>query len=232
MKELLQFQTQLNITFSPKQLEQFELYYKTLEEWTTHTNLTAIKEKDAVILKHFVDSLTCLAYIPEKTKTLIDVGSGAGFPGMIIAIMRPDISVSLLDSVGKKIDFLNDVAKRLDLKNVKALHGRAEDAVTKGGLREKFDVVTARAVAFLPTLLEYTLPLTKIDGVCLFQKLNSEEEINKGENALKILGGNMDSINPIEITGLENHSILLIKKFFSTPTEYPRETSLLLKKPL
>jgi 16S rRNA (guanine527-N7)-methyltransferase len=207
---------------------QFDLLLSLLLEWNKSINLTGITEPSEVVSKHFLDSLTVLEYIPATAKTLIDVGSGAGFPGLPIAITRPDIKVTLLESIAKKVNFLEECIDKLNLENVESMVGRAEDAARLPELREQFDVATARAVAHLSVLAEYTLPFLKIGGVFIAQKKAGDEEITTAASALQILGGEIVSQKNID----ETKQIIVIKKVKSTPEEYPRRAGVPLRKPL
>lgn len=184
-------------------------------------NLTAILEEDEVIEKHFLDSI-----LPEKffskNSTLIDVGAGAGFPSIPLKIYRPDLNITMLDSLNKRVNFLNNVISSLNLKTICAIHSRAEDLAKKEDFREKFDYATARAVANLQTLCEYCLPFVKIGGYFVVYKSgNYEEELNNAQNAIKILGGKVE--NAVKYTiGDNERCVILIKKVTSTNKKYPR----------
>ena len=177
----------INIKFKEEQLEKFYKYMNILLEWNENINLTAIIEPKEIILKHFIDSLTINKYI-EKASSIVDVGTGAGFPGIPLLIYRDDIKVTLVDSLNKRLIFLQEVINQLDLKNVKVIHSRVEDFGKNKNYREKFDIATARAVANLAVLSEYLVPLVKIGGKCICMKGSTiEDEIKQSENAFKIL---------------------------------------------
>jgi len=206
------------------QIRQFEQYQDLLLDWNEKINLTAITDERGVVVKHFVDSLTCLKYVNDNSKVL-DVGTGAGFPGIPLKIMKDDINVTLLDSLNKRIIYLNDVIDKLDLKNIEAIHGRAEEMGKKKEYREKYDFVTARAVANLRVLSEYCLPFVKVGGCFLAMKgSNVDEEIAEAEDIIKKLGGKIEKIDKVVLNCDEEiiHHIVVIKKEKNTPNEYPR----------
>lgn len=211
---------------------QFDTYLQELLVWNEKTNLTAIRNPEEIRLKHFEDSLTLLPYIPENTKSLIDIGAGAGFPGLPIKIARPDIYVTLIDSVGKKIDFIKHIIEILKLQNTQALVARAEELGQNPEYREKFDVAVARAVAGLPTLVEYVLPLVKVGGLFIAQKNAGSDEIKNAEKAIEMLGGRIKSEINIDNPDLPDRLLLIIEKVSPTPQEYPRRTGKPLKNPL
>lgn len=199
--------------------DKFDAYYKLLVEWNEKINLTAITQHDEVFVKHFEDSLYGTNIIPKNAK-LCDVGSGAGFPGIPLAVVREDLCVTLVDSLNKRINFLQTVAEQLNL-NISCIHTRAEDA-GKGKLRESFDVVCARAVARLNTLCEYCLPLVKVGGLFLAYKSAADEEVQESKNAIKLLGGKIDEIKKFKLSNGDLRSIIVIKKIAATPSKYPR----------
>ena len=212
--------------------EKFDLYYKSVISYNEKVNLTAITDEKEFIVKHIVDSISAAKFLPENAK-LVDVGSGAGFPAVPLKIVRGDLSVTMIDALGKRVSFLNSVTEELDLKDIRAIHLRAEDAA-KGELRESFDVVTARAVSELRTLAEYCLPLVKIGGRFVsYKSANSDEEIKAAENAIKILGGKIEKIDDfcLPISG-EKRRLVIIKKIAATPKKYPRGQGKEKKQPL
>ena len=179
----------INIVLSGTQKEQFYNYMNLLIEWNKKINLTAIIEPEEIILKHFIDSLTVNKFI-ENESNIIDIGTGAGFPGIPLKIIKPEIEIELIDSLNKRINFLNEVISNLSLKNIKAIHARVEEFAKNKKNRERYDIVTSRAVANLNVLVEYMLPLVKLRGKCICMKgPNIQEEIEKSKNAIKILGG-------------------------------------------
>ena len=215
------------------QLEMFYKYMQLLLEWNKKINLTAITEEDEIILKHFVDSLTVLKYINENDK-IIDVGTGAGFPGIPIAIMMPNAKITLLDSLNKRINFLNEVIKELGLKNVETIHARSEDCGKDMLYREKFDISIARAVANLSTLSEYLLPFVKLGGKVICMKGSEiDEELKNAEYAIKELGGKFVLKDEFELPDSDiKRNIIIVKKEQYTPKMYPRKAGLPAKEPL
>ncbi len=232
MDNLRDYATHAHINLSDKELQQFEVLLHELIKWNEITNLTAITTPDEVITKHFIDSLSVAQAIPENAKLLIDIGSGAGFPGIPLKIALPHLHVTLLESVGKKTAFHKHIIKELNLKDIVAVHARAEELGVNHAYRESYDVVTARAVARLQTLAEYALPLLKIGGTLIAQKITSEAEIEDARNALETLGGEIETIVPIEIPGLPVRHLIVIKKIARTPKEFPRKPGVAKHSPL
>ena len=230
------FESKLNeigITLSDKQKEQFDKFYELLVEWNKVMNLTGITEPKEIVLKHFIDSLTVLKYI-EDGSSLIDVGTGAGFPGLPLKIAKDSIEVTLLDSLNKRINFLNDVINENSLEKIITIHGRAEDFGQKPKYRENFDVVVSRAVAPLNILLEYMLPFVKVGGKCICMKgSNCEEEIENAKKAIKVLGGQIEKIEEFTLPNSDNNrTILIIKKVKKTDKQYPRKAGMPTKNPI
>lgn len=225
-----------DISISDKQIEQFKNYYDLLIEWNEKINLTAITEYEDVIKKHFLDSCLLLkVYSSEEFsgKSIIDVGTGAGFPGIPLAILMPETEFTLIDSLNKRIDFLKIVLEQLGLENVKLVHGRAEDLGKDSLYREQFDYCVSRAVASLPLLLEYCSPFIKKDGyLYLYKSKKVTQEIEEAENALNIL--NCILHKNVEITNEEDYIryLLEIRKIEFTPDKYPRKAGKPKKKPL
>ena len=222
-----------NIEINDEQIEKFDLYMKLLLEWNEKINLTAITEKDDIILKHFVDSLTILKYVDKRDK-IIDIGTGAGFPGIPIKIMNEKANITLLDSLNKRINFLNIVINELKLDNIVAIHGRAEELARNKAHREKYDVAVSRAVANLSTLTEYMLPFVKVGGKCICMKgANVKEEIDKAKNAIKKLGGQSEIVDNFYLSENDNErNIVIIKKIKETEPKYPRKAGIPNKEPL
>ena len=221
-KEFIQEINKLGIQLTDEQLHQLDKYYQLLIEWNKVMNLTGITEEKEVYLKHFYDSLTIAKVIDlTKEKSLCDVGSGAGFPGMVLKIVFPNLKVTLVDSLNKRIKFLTEVANELNLKDIALVHARAEDFAKNN--REKFDVVTARAVAPINVLLEYCLPLTKVGKYFIALKGNISQEIILLNNSLTKIGGKLinsqEFLLPIENS---NRSLLVITKENPTSKKYPR----------
>ena len=216
------------LPLNAKQIEKFAIYYRLLIEWNAKMNLTAITEPREVAVKHIVDSLTALRGIEERDSLrLIDVGTGAGFPGIPLKIVRPDLKLTLLDSLKKRVHFLETVVEALGLEGAECLHGRAEEAARQSALRERFDIAASRAVARLPVLAEYLLPFVRIGGTAIALKgLHSER-------AVKILGGRTIESIPVALPGLsDKRAVLVIKKERPTPKAYPRKAGKPAKEPL
>lgn len=233
IRDLKEFQ----IEISEDQIEKFFLYYELLTEWNSFMNLTAITEFDEVIKKHFVDSVSLIKVVPdigEKEYTLIDVGTGAGFPGIPLKIMFPSLKVVLLDSLNKRVSFLNEVIMRLELKEIEAVHGRAEDFAKQKEYRETFDICVSRAVANLSTLSEYCMPFVKKGGLFISYKSDKiTEEYENAKKAINVLGGIYE--NQIEFILPDSdiyRNLFVIKKIKSTPGKYPRKAGLPSKEPI
>ena len=221
------------LSFTEEQLAQFTRYYELLVETNKVMNLTAITEPEEVVVKHMVDSL--LAYEDGmQGKTLVDVGTGAGFPGVPLKIYCPSLRVTLVDSLGKRLRFLQQIIDELGLKGIRCEHLRAEDAGRSKKHREQYDYVTARAVARLSVLSEYCLPLAKKGGQFIALKGSRfAEEIEEGEAAVKILGGKIISAEPVKLPGLDDgRAIIKIAKIKATPAQYPRKAGTPEKQPL
>ena len=229
LKECL---SKMNIEITEEKLGKFLKYNELLLDWNNKINLTAITEPEEVVRKHFCDSLASLPLIKENAH-LADVGTGAGFPGIPLAIMRDDISVLLIDSLNKRINFLNTVISELGLKNAEAVHLRAEEG-SKGSLRDSFDVVTARAVASLNVLCEYCLPYVKSGGLFLAYKGDkATEELASAQNAIEKLCGEAREIYKSDIPDSDmSHNIIPIFKKCNTPKIYPRTSAKISKAPL
>ena len=225
----------LRITLSNEQLEQFLIYYEMLVEWNEKMNLTAITDFQDVMKKHFVDSVSLIkAYDVTKSVLIIDVGTGAGFPGLALKIAFPQLRVTLLDSLNKRILFLDAVIDKLNLSDVETIHGRAEDFAKPGKLREKFDLCVSRAVANLSTLSEYCLPFVKKGGMFISYKSEKiSEEFEMAENAISFLGGRVK--NQVEFTLPDSdiyRNLFVIEKIKETPKKFPRKAGLPSKEPL
>lgn len=228
---------EFHLEITEKQIEQFLLYYELLTEWNSFMNLTAITEFDEVIKKHFVDSISLVRALPdikEKEYTLIDVGTGAGFPGIPLKIMFPNLKVVLLDSLNKRVSFLNEVLSKLELTNIEALHGRAEDFAKKKEYREYFDICVSRAVANLATLSEYCLPFVKTEGYFISYKSEKiTEEFENAKEAIKVLGGKYEK--QVEFTLPDSdiyRNLFMIQKCKNTPGKFPRKAGLPSKEPI
>lgn len=225
----------LSLTLNDRQRQQFNRYYELLIEWNRVMNLTGITDYDEVNLKHFTDSLTIVRIKDmSQIQSMIDIGTGAGFPGIPIKIMFPHIEIVLLDSLNKRLRFLNEVIDQLSLENIVTLHGRAEDHGRKKEYRENFDLAVSRAVANLSTLSEYCLPFVKEGGSFISYKSgDSDEEIKNSEKALGILGGEIGKIDKFKLPGTDmGRALAEIKKIKNTPAKYPRKAGLPSKEPL
>ena len=230
---------QLSITLSGEQKQQFLTYYEYLVEKTKVMNLTAITEYEEVITKHFLDSLAVVktsCFKPEKLagKRLIDIGTGAGFPGIPLKIAFPELDILLLDSLNKRINFLNEVTEMLGLTNINTVHGRAEDYAKQKGYRESFDFCVSRAVANLSTLSEYCIPFVKQGGCFISYKSGSvDQELIQAEKAVKILGGQREEVVRFSLADTDmDRSFVVIHKAKPTPKKYPRKAGLPSKEPL
>ena len=232
-KKMKFYLEELSIMFNEEQYKKFYKYMNLLLEWNEKINLTAITNKEDIILKHFIDSLTISKYIDKNSK-LIDVGTGAGFPGIPIKIYRDDLEITLLDSLNKRVNFLNEVIKELKLENIVAIHGRAEEIGRNKKYREYFDVATSRAVANLSTLSEYLVPFVKEDGIIISMKGdNIEEEKKKTKRAIKVLGANIKKIDKFELPKSDiKRSLVILKKVEKTPIKYPRKPGTPAKEPI
>ncbi len=223
----------LGIVLSNEQIKNFYDFMNLLIEKNKVMNLTGITDPKEVVLKHFIDSLTVLKYINKDDK-MIDVGTGAGFPGMPLKIAENSLVITLLDSLNKRINFLNEVIEKVDLDKIKTIHGRAEELGQNKEYREMFDIATSRAVAPLNILLEYMLPFVKVGGKCICMKgSNCDEEIENAKNAIKIFGGEIEKIEKFNLPNSDNNrTILLIKKVKKTGRQYPRKAGIPTKSPL
>lgn len=223
----------INVEISLEQAEKFYKYMELLLEWNEKINLTAITEPNDIILKHFIDSVTIEKYLNKGAK-LIDIGTGAGFPGIPLSILREDLKITLMDSLNKRIKFLDEVVLKNQLLNVDTVHSRAEELARNKDFREKYDVATSRAVASLNVLLEYMIPFIKVGGYCICMKgSNIDEEINNSEKALKILQCKIVKIEKFELPGSDyGRNIIIIKKKGETSNKYPRKPGTPAKEPL
>ena len=228
-------QSLLGIRLTNSQLNALSLYEQELLAWNTRYNLTAISDPDQVAIKHFLDSLTCLLVMREKTfNRVIDIGTGAGFPGLPLKIVCPSIQLTLVDSVGKKVDFCNHIVKTLGLEGVEVIQERAENIGKKTNYREQFDWAIARAVAAMSVLAEYLLPLVYVGGSMLAMKGESAPaETQSAEHALRVLGGHLNRLVPIILPGVaEERYLVVVDKVAASPQKYPRRVGIPGKRPL
>ena len=237
-KSTNKFEEELNnlgIVLNDQQKKQFDQYYELLTEWNKVMNLTGITDYDEVNLKHFTDSLT-IAKIRDmsQVESVIDIGTGAGFPGIPLKIVYPHLHVVLLDSLSKRIKFLDEVIRVLELENIETIHGRAEDFAKKKEYREQFDLCVSRAVANLSTLSEYCLPFVAVNGSFVSYKSgDSEEEIHQAKHAISLLGGKVKNVDKFQLPGTDmGRALVEIKKTKQTPGKYPRKAGLPAKEPL
>ena len=225
----------VGMNFHEDKYNKFITYKKLFQEWNEKINLTAITEDEEVIKKHFIDCIKAFSENQFKeAKTLIDVGTGAGFPGLPIAIMREDLNITLLDSLNKRVNFLNIVKNSLNLTNVTTIHSRAEDGARNKELREKFDIATSRAVANMAVLSEFCLPYVKVGGYFIALKGPAiTDELNDAKNAIGTLGGKLIEVIEVSVEGTDlKHNLVVIKKVKETPKTYPRKAGSITKKPI
>ncbi len=223
----------IDITLSHTQQEQFSEYFRLLIEWNEKMNLTAITEPKEVAVKHFYDSATFLKYVPVVEGTsIVDVGTGAGFPGIPLKILRPDIKLTLLDSLNKRLVFLNEVCKSLDLQ-ADIVHKRAEDGGRDINLRESFDIACSRAVANMNTLCEYLMPFVKVNGtVAAMKGKQGLAELNNARRAVGILGGKVRECNEFTLPAGDERTIIVIDKIKPCPKTFPRNSAKIKSNPL
>lgn len=238
LETLLRGAQQLGISLTTQQTEQFHVYYQQLLAWNDKVNLTSITEYEDVQTRHFVDSLSIVPVLIEERRSgsgfsLIDVGTGAGFPGIPLKIALPGIRVVLLESVGKKTAFLKYMLETLGLSDTEVVTGRAEDVARKVEYREKFAVVAARAVGRLPTLVELTLPFCREGGLLIAPKKgNIDAELRQATRAIDLLGGSLKEVKQMDMAGLKGHCLVIIEKVAATPERYPRRAGIPSKRPL
>lgn len=230
---MIEYGKEINMVFTEEQLQKFYQYMNLLIEWNEKINLTAIVEPKEIILKHFIDSLTIVQYI-KPNESVIDIGTGAGFPGIPIKIVREDLQITLLDSLNKRIKFLDEMINVLNLKNINAIHARIEEYGKNKQYRETYDVATSRAVANLATLSEYMLPMVKVKGRAICMKGSDvSDEIFKSKNAVKILGGEIVDIQNFTLPKSDyKRNLIFIEKKRNTPNKYPRKAGIPAKEPL
>ncbi len=228
MNEMIEIAKNIAVQLDETQAQKFASYFTILSEWNNRFNLTAITDEMGVRMRHFVDSLTVLRILPtsdpKRFLRVIDIGTGAGFPGIPIKIVRDDVDMTLVDGTAKKLRFCDEVIAQLKLQNIRTLQGRAEDLGHNAAHRERYDVVVARAVAPLPALVEYLLPLVKIGGVCVAMKgSEAETEAEQALRAITKLGGRLNRVEPVALPGLpDKRALIVVDKVAPTPALFPR----------
>ena len=233
--QFIQDLKELGVSLTDKQIEQFLIYYELLTEWNSFMNLTAITEYEDVLKKHFVDSVSLIQAVDvRKELTLIDVGTGAGFPGLALKIAYPELKVTLLDSLQKRIQFLDAVIEKLGLEGIETIHGRAEDFAKPQKLRVSFDLCVSRAVANLSTLSEYCLPFVKVGGYFIpYKSEKIAQEKEEAEKALELLGGKFERQVEFMLPSSDIYrNLFVIKKVKETPKKFPRKAGLPAKEPI
>jgi 16S rRNA (guanine527-N7)-methyltransferase len=232
LQNLTEEAAKYGVTVTSVQLDQFKILLDELLSANALFNLTAVRNPEEIIEKHFLDSLTVAQAIPAGTKSCIDIGTGAGFPGLPLKIIFPEIEMVLVDASAKKISFIDHCIQKLGLQNIEAIHTRAEELAHNPKYREHFDCVFGRAVAELSILAEYTLPFIKIGGRLIAQKSENNEGVESATNALQILGGKFEKTIPVALPTSLPRQLLIIEKVAATPSEYPRRTGVPTKRPL
>ena len=234
IKDLLKEKAEMfHVKLDETALERFEIYARLLVEWNEKINLTAITDPEGITIKHFLDSLTIFAYvdIPEASK-VIDVGTGAGFPGLAMLIARPDLDMTLMDSTKKRLTVIENILENIGLQ-ANVVHSRAEDAGKNKDFREQYDYSTARAVTNLRDLAEYCLPFVKVGGSFVPMKsAKTEEEITEGKKAIHVLGGQIVKVDSFELLDCGERTIINVKKISPTPAKYPRPSAKIAKNPI
>ena len=231
-KEIIENGKKIGLDIAEKEVQNLYKYMLLMLEWNENVNLTAITEEKEIIYKHFIDSLSVNKYLTNKEK-IMDIGTGAGFPGIPLKIFNEDLNFILVDSLNKRINFLEEVKNELNLNKLELVHARAEELAKNKNYREKMDIVVSRAVARLRILAEYMLPFVKKNGICICMKgPNIEEEIEESKKSLEILGGKIEKIEHIILPGDLERNIILIRKIKETPSRYPRKTGTPVKQPL
>ena len=231
-KEIIENGKKIGLDIAEKEVQNLYKYMLLMLEWNENVNLTAITEEKEIIYKHFIDSLSVNKYLTNKEK-IMDIGTGAGFPGIPLKIFNEDLNFILVDSLNKRINFLEEVKNELNLNKLELVHARAEELAKNKNYRENMDIVVSRAVARLRILAEYMLPFVKKNGICICMKgPNIEEEIEESKKSLEILGGKIEKIEHIILPGDLERNIILIRKIKETPSRYPRKAGTPVKQPL
>ena len=227
--------TNEGLSFDEEKYNKLMKYKDMIKEWNEKINLTAITEDEEIVKKHFIDSIKAFRFSKlNDAKRIIDIGTGAGFPGIPIKVIKPEIEVVLLDSLNKRVNFLNEVINELNLKNITAIHGRAEDFARETNYREKFDIAVSRAVANMAVLSELCIPYVKLNGYFVALKGPAvENEIKEGNKAVTTLGGTVEEIIKVEVEDTDlNHNLVVVKKIKETSKTYPRKAGTASKKPI
>lgn len=222
----------IDIVVTDDMINKFYSYMLGIIEWNEKVNVTAITEEKMFIVKHFIDSLTVNRFVKDK-KSVIDIGTGAGFPGIPLKILNPELKVTLIDSVNKKLNVIRDLSERIGLEKLEIIHTRAEDLASKSEYREMYDIATTRAVSNFSTIVEYMLPFVKIGGCAVCMKgPNYKEELKEARNAIKILGGEIECIESLNVNEDLERNIIVVRKVKETPKKYPRGQGKPLKEPI
>lgn len=231
-KIFLEESRKININVNDDMILKFYNYMNGIIEWNDKINVTAIADEKMFIVKHFIDSLTVNKFLEYKT-SVIDIGTGAGFPGIPLKILNPDIKITLIDSVNKKLNVIRDIAQKIELEKLEVIHTRAEDLAGKVEYREQYDIATTRAVSNFSTIVEYMLPFVKVGGRAICMKgPNYKEELEEARNAIKILGGEVEYIESLNVNEELERNIIVIKKIKETQKKYPRGQGKPLKEPI
>ena len=230
--EFLKQASKNDINVTEKELNELYQYMNGVIEWNDKINVTAITDEKLFIVKHFIDSLLINQYLKGK-ESLIDIGTGGGFPGIPLKILNEDVKFTLVDSINKKLNVIRDLSEKIGFKKLEIIHTRAEDLANKKEYRENYDLATTRAVSNLSTILEYMLPFVKVGGYAICMKgPNYQEELKEAEKAIQILGGKLDKIETFNIEGEMERNVLIIKKIKTTPKNYPRGQGKPVKEPI
>lgn len=221
-----------NLSVKKESYKKFYDYMINVLDWNTKINVTAVRDEENFIIKHYIDSLMISGYL-DKTSKVIDIGTGAGFPGVPLKLFNENIDITLIDSINKKLNVIRESIKDLNLNKIDIIHSRAEDLAVKPEYREMYDIATTRAVSNLSTILEYMMPFIKVGGIAVCMKgPNYQEELENARNAIKILGGKIDVIENFNINTEYERNIIVVKKVSCTPKKYPRSGNKTLKEPI